>query len=455
MKRAAAVSIALVFAAGGCATLGGGTSARVIRAKNRVAPALVHIKPVKEVFTSGKREEVAVMGSGFIISPEGYVVTNEHVAGESKFVRCVLFNKEEIEAEVVGSDRYTDIAVLKLEGDSGKLPYVKFGESASLEAGQTVMAFGSPHGLARSVSLGIVSVTDRHLESRGAMMSPYNNWIQTDAAINPGNSGGPLVNVKGEVVGINSRMLGGAENVGFAIPIDIAKDVIAQIMDHGRVVRSWLGLILQPMMAKTNDPGQGGVVIGDVDLLSPGHEAGIRPGDVMLSIDGQPANARFEEDLPRVRKLVADVPVNSEVTVRLLRGAEEMAVRVTTVEKSELRGKEVEFSEWGFAAAGLTPAVARSAQLGSIKGIIVVGTQVGGIAANARLRKGDIVLTVDGAEVEDLGSFRRMYDGLVESKTRLVLLTVKRGALTRFVLVKQEEESGAVEEEEGGSQHVE
>jgi serine protease Do len=463
------VLAALAALLAGCATLPamqlGATQTPVLRAKDRVAPALVHVRPVKEVFQSGKREEVSVVGSGFIIAPDGakgkrYVVTNEHVAGESKFVRCVLFSKEEADATVVGIDKYTDIAVLKLDGDQDKLPYVTLGSSARVKAGQVVLAMGSPHGLARSVSMGIISVTDRYLEDRGEeMVSPFNTWIQTDAAINPGNSGGPLVNLQGEVIGINARVLAGAENVGFAIPIDIAREVIDKIIKDGRVSRSWFGETLQPTRAKTDDPAQKGVVIADVDPLSPGYEAGLRPGDVMLAIDGAPTNARYEEDLPAVRKRIADIPVGMLANVSVLRGGKEIEIPVTTIERSLLKGNQVEFSEWGFTAVDMNAAMVRRAQLPSKKGILITGSQNGGIAANARLQAGDIILSVDQADVADLDAFQILYKGLVESQKPLVMLQVKRGALTRFVLVKQGEDNGPQPdttslESEGGSANV-
>ena len=462
MKRAILLLIAVVAMATGCATTGRATQSAVIRAKDRVAPALVHIRPVKEIFTSGKREEIPVVGSGFIISPDGYVVTNEHVAGDSKFVKCVLYNKEEVEAQVVGVDSYTDIAVLKLDTSSRTLPSVKLGESALLVAGQTVLALGSPHGLARSVSMGIVSVTDRYLEERGDdSMTPYNNWIQTDAAINFGNSGGPMVNLKGEVVGINTRILLGAENIGFAIPIDTAKEVIDKIIKSGHVSRSWIGETLQPMRVKTTDPNQKGVVVADVDPLSPGYEAGLRPGDVLLSIDGHPSDARFEEDLPPVRKLVADIPVGKQAVLHIARGGQEQDITVVTAEKSQLKSNQVEFAEWGFTASDVTEMIARHAQLPSRSGVFVSGSQVGGIAANAHVQNFDIILKVDGAEVSNVAEFQKIYRGLIESKKRLVMLEVKRGAVSRFLLIKQEAEvrDGApvvapVMETEGGPGHV-
>ena len=441
------------FALSGCVTTGSGAERTVLHAKDEVAPCLVHIKPVKEVFTEGKREEILVTGSGFIISADGYVVTNEHVAGKSTSVRCVLYNKEDLEARVIGVDPYTDIALLKLETDRKDLPFVKLGTSTGLEPGQTVLALGSPHGLARSVSMGIISVTDRYLEGGGDMVSPFNNWIQTDAAINPGNSGGPLVNLKGQVVGVNARKLGGADNIGFAIPIDIAREVIEKLRKDGRVARSWIGTNFQEMTQKTSDISMEGVIVGDVDPVSPARDAEIKPGDILLAVDGVSTNARFEEDLPAIRKLIADKPVGSQVVLKVKRGDSTLDIPVTTVERSEIGGLEVEFKEWGFTAAEVTPGIARMAQLPAQEGIFISGTQVGAPADNAGLQRGDIVQLVDGQKVNNLEGFQAMYKKLVDEKKRLILLNVKQGALNRFVLVKQE--GGSAVDAEGESRRAE
>ncbi len=418
----------------GCATLGGNAQYSVLRAKNSVAPALVHIRPLKEVFIAGRREEVPSVGSGFIISDDGYIVTNEHVAGDSSQVWCVFSDNTEIEARVVGTDADTDVAVLKVETEQ-RLPYVQMGTSSDLEAGQLVLAMGSPHGLARSASLGIISVTDRYLGDSSGLVSPYNNWIQTDAAINPGNSGGPLVNMRGEVIGVNSRVLSGAENVGFAIPVDIAKEVVDAIIREGRVHRSYLGLTFQEMAAKTDDQAVHGVVIADVAPLSPAQEAGISPGDLLTAINDRTLDARFEEDLPRVRKAIADLPIGASVILHLVRGETPMEVDVVTEEKLSLKGGQTEFAEWGFTAVELTPELARRAQLAGRSGVLISGSQPGGIAASGGLGQGDIILEMDGESVQTLDGFTQAYQLRRESKQKLVLLFVQRGAVTRFVLL--------------------
>lgn len=438
MRHVAAL-IVVTTILGGCATFGAGGQSAIIRAKDKVVPALVHVRPIKEIYTSGTREEVAVLGSGFLISPDGYVVTNEHVAGQASRVRCILYNKEEVEADVAGIDPYTDIAVLKLRTERTNLPHVELGDSSKIKQGQTVLAMGSPHGLSRSVSQGIVSVTDRYLPDIGEeMASPFNTWIQTDAAINHGNSGGPLVNTQGEVIGINARALLGAQNVGFAIPINIAKEVIDQIIERGKVSRSWLGESLQPTTAKTSDPDQRGVLVADVHPASPGYEAGLVAGDILLSIDGVSTDARYEEDLPHVLKQIADIPVGSSVTLHVLRNGETLDLEARTIERSQLRGAQAVFPEWAFTAVDLTPVMARQAKLPPGRGVVVTGTQAGGIAANARIEANDIILRVDGADVSGVQGLKDMLKPVIESRKRLILLEVQRGALTRYAMVKQD-----------------
>lgn len=430
------IGLLLLLGGLGCATMGLSTETAVIRAKNRVAPAVVHIRPVKEVYAQGRRQEMITVGSGFIISPDGYVVTNEHVAGNSRYVTCILSTNEEVEADVVGVDAYTDVALLKVQAKS-PLPYVSMGNSDALEAGETVLALGSPHGLSRSVSLGIISVTDRYLEQNGVPLAPFNNWIQTDAAINMGNSGGPLVNLRGEVIGVNTRMLLGAENIGFAIPINVVKEVVEQIKAHGTVKRAWLGLEFQEIRVQGTGQIQEGVLVADVDPLSPAAEAKIQPGDILLAVNGEHLSARFPEDVPRVNKRISELPIGMPATLSLLRGEQKLDVVLPTIERPPLKQLDQEFAEWGFTASDLTPEIIRRAQLTSRNGVYVSGTQVGGMAHQAGLSEGDIILEMDGKPVENIPAFRARYEEAVKTHKKLVLLWVKRGALTRFVIVKQ------------------
>ena len=344
------------------------------------------------------------MGSGFIITRRlrGY---QRACRGESSQVICVLSDNTELEAKVVGTDPDTDIAVLKLE--AGKdLPFAKLGRSERVESGELVLAMGSPHGLTRSASLGIVSVTDRYLEeTAGGMTAPYNNWIQTDAAINKGNSGGPLVNLKGEVIGINTLALLGAENVGFAIPVDTAREVIDSIIATGHVKRSWLGLSFQEMR-KTDDPAVKGAVIADV-----APSCTMRPGcarAISVAINDAPVNARYNEDLPAVRKRIADLPVGEKAKLSLVRGEESMDLEMVTEEKLASKGMQAEFLEWGFTGAELTPELSRRAQLPGGTGLLVSGCQPGGLAAASGLAPGDILLEVDKEPVKALSQFNEI-----------------------------------------------
>lgn len=422
-----------IFSTYGCVTISNPETMRkpIIKAKEKVIPALVHLTPIKPVYRLGKKEEIIAVGSGFIISPEGYIVTNEHVVGESKKVKCVLSNKDEVEAEVIGTDPFTDVAVLKLPSDR-TYPYIKMADSDKIESGEIVLALGSPHGLSRSISMGIVSMTERNLD-----VSTFNNFIQTDASINPGNSGGPLVNLKGEVIGINARMVAGAENLGFAIPINIAKEVVNQIITKGKVERSWFGLTLQEMKAITEDNSKQGVVIADVELDSPAYRSGIRPGDILIAVNNEKVHARFIEDLPKIRKKIADLPLNQPSEFTIQRGDKQLTFALVPELYSPYQGQEIEFAEWGFTASEITSEMIRRLKIPVRKGIYISGVQEGSIAKISGLTAGDVILEFDKAPVSKLEQFIQLYRNAIESKKPLVLLFVQRGVVTRFVLIKQ------------------
>ncbi|HOK08064.1 MAG TPA: trypsin-like peptidase domain-containing protein [Candidatus Hydrogenedens sp.] len=420
-----------------CATFSYGSVSqnKIFKAKEKVIPALVHLNPIKPVYTLGKKEEVIVIGSGFIISSDGYVITNEHVVGESKKVKCILSDKREVDADVIGTDPFTDIAVLKLPADE-KYPYVVLGNSDKIDVGGIVFAMGSPHGLARSVSMGIISMTDRYLEDQRGVISMFNNFIQTDAAINQGNSGGPLVNLKGEVIGINSRMLIGAENVGFAIPINIAKEVVDSIIKTGKVQRGWVGINLQEMKAITEDMNQKGVVISDVEVDSPAYKAGIQSGDILVAVNNESIHARFQEDLPLVRKKLADLEPGKEAQLTVMRNGETKDFHLIPEVYSPYKGQEVEFTEWGFTASEITNEMLKRLRIPNRNGIYISGVQDGSIAKNSGLLAGDVILEFEKQPVNNLEQFLKLYQDAIETNKQKILLFVQRGVVTRFILIK-------------------
>jgi len=273
-------------------------------------PAVVHIQPISEVYTSGKKEKQTGVGSGVIVSVEGHIITNYHVAGKAKKLLCTLSNKEKVTASLVGGDPLTDIAVCRLDPGqvTGEVHYARFGDSDNLRVGEYVLALGSPLALDRTLSLGVVSCADRYMSDRmrlpsGERTGSFNTWIQTDAAINPGNSGGPLVNLDGEIVGINARTAMFADNLGFAIPVNTVKDVYRQILETGEVKRSWIGVEIQPLQELETYFGTGqrrGALVSHVAPDSPAAEAGLAEGDVILFYDGKPLSARFKEEIPRI-----------------------------------------------------------------------------------------------------------------------------------------------------------
>jgi len=420
--------------------------ATVLAAKRKVYPALVHIQPVLEVYRSGERERMAVTGSGVIISKEGYVLTNNHVVEHAERVICTLHDQQEVTAEIVGRDVFTDLAVIRLNLDEfeGELHPAILGSSSHLEAGQFVMALGSPLGLSRSLSLGVISTVERYFpESQsvdGSSTGSFNTWIQTDAAINPGNSGGPLVNLAGEVVGINARAIPVfGENLGFAIPIDLAKEVAARLIADGKVVRSWIGVSWQHLEAAPGlvhaPRGQGALVSSVVDG-SPATEIGLQPGDVVVSLDGKPVLAKHEEQLPRLRKWIADLPVDREVRLEFYRESQLLEGTLVTEQREDPQGTELEIKAWGFTVRSITEEVARLFRLEGRSGVLVTGVKPNSFANEAGLRRGDIIRRMEEQEVPNLRVFEQRVNRLVEAGKGQILVESKRGNRLNFSLLQ-------------------
>ncbi|HET9480150.1 MAG TPA: trypsin-like peptidase domain-containing protein [Candidatus Polarisedimenticolia bacterium] len=419
---------------------------RIFNARDRVLPALVHIQPVLEVFRAGEKGKMAVTGSGVIFSPEGYILTNTHVVGRAQRLTCVLYNQEEIEARLIGVDPLSDLAVIKIDMATAgpRARHAALGDSSGLQVGQVVMALGSPLGLARSLTLGVISSLDRYFPESilpsGALTGTYNTWIQTDAAINPGNSGGPLVNLDGEVVGINARAVPVfGENLGFSIPINLAKEIAAELIARGQIARSWIGVSWQQIRGLGGHLGvseETGAVVGNVVPGSPAAEAGLQAGDVVTGIAGEPVAARFEEDLPRLHKRIADLPIGRDVSVVFLRDGESRSATLMTRNRPDVESPELECRDWGFTVQEISEDVAQALRLAHRRGVIVSGVKPNSFADEAGLRRNDIIAIVEGRPIEGLDDYGRYYNEMIEARRGRVLLQVRRGQLETFHVLK-------------------
>ena len=417
----------------------------VYHARDKVLPALVHIQPISEVFVQGERKKETSVGSGVLIDNLGHVVTNYHVAGKAEKLICTLESKERISAELVGGDPYTDIAVIRLRLEEAETHLVPadLGDSASLQVGQYVLAMGSPLALSRTVSCGVVSCVDRAFGEvdtlpTGEETGMFNTWIQTDAAINPGNSGGPLVNLSGEVVGINSRAMMWADNLGFAIPINVVKRVAGEIIATGRVSRSWIGVTLQPLQELGEHFGvdeREGVLVAGIDPGSPAQAAGLASGDVMTSFDGWPTTARFTEEIPAIAGRIASTSVDKEVALRFMRAGQPRSVTLTTDKLGKAQVDEFAADYWGFAVKDISRQMALEMKRENDHGVLVTGVQPGRRIKSGQLLRGDVVQEVDRRPVANLDDFKKLYEQLSGEKQEKVFLKTDRRNATRLVPV--------------------
>ena len=374
------------------------------------------------------------LGSGFIISKDGYILTNTHVVENATEIKVSLSDEKVYEAEVVGRDPKTDIALIKIKAN-GDLPAVSLGNSEELEVGDWVIAIGNPFGLDQTVTAGIVSAKGRVI---GA--GPYDNFIQTDASINPGNSGGPLFNTKGEVVGINTMIFspsGGNVGIGFAIPVNMAKEFLPQLREKGKVTRGWLGVMIQhvtPELAESFGMSkEKGALIADVVKGSPAEVAGIKRGDIVLRYNGNDVDKM--NDLSR---LVAATPVGKEVELLILREGKEMRVKVKIEEMKEEKEVVAEKGEkdLGMNVQDITPEIAGYLSLEDTTGVIVTEVEADSPAADAEIGRGDIIKEVNRVTIKTLSDYKK---AIKATKGNKVLLLVKRGDSTLFITVKVKE----------------
>ncbi len=373
------------------------------------------------------------VGSGFIIDSNGTILTNYHVVGDAEKISVTLSDGRRHDAKVIGKDQKTDIAVIKI--DAGRdLPAVTLGDSDRLEVGEWVVAIGNPFGLDHTVTSGIVSAKGRQI---GA--GPYDNFIQTDASINPGNSGGPLLNLRGEVVGINTAIFsqsGGNIGIGFAIPTNSVKDLLPQLKDKGRVVRGYLGTTVQkitPEIAESLSLKQTTrALVADVVKGGPAEKAGVKAGDIIVEFDKR--EIKDSSDLPSA---VARITPGTAVQLKILREGKQISLPITV---GELKDKEVVASsgqegDLGLTVQPVTPDIAQSLGLERAEGLVVASVQPGSAADEAGLRAGDVITQVDRRPVKNLAEYNREISRTAKNKS--VLFLVRRGESSVFLALKR------------------
>ena len=372
------------------------------------------------------------LGSGVIVSPEGYILTNNHVVDGATEVTVGLNDKREFRARVVGADPKSDIAVLKI--DASNLQYITIGDSSTVQVGDQVLAIGNPFGVGQTVTMGIVSAMERG----GLGIEDYEDFIQTDAPINPGNSGGALINDRGELIGINTAILAhgseGNQGIGFAVPVNLARQVMMAIVQNGKVVRAYLGVMTQditPAMAKAfHTPNSRGALVSDVSANSPAERAGLQKGDIIREVDGKPV-----ENSNQLRNRINMLPPETHVSLQVDRNGSLRSVAATLGEleaRQERASAEPNSDQSldGVAVDTLTPEIARELRLSPrTKGVVVTEVAPGSKAEEAGLRRGDVIQEVNRKPVQS----RQQFESAVRSAGENALLLVNRDGNTLFL----------------------
>ncbi len=388
-----------------------------------------------------REREQRGLGSGVIYSSDGLVLTNNHVIEGADEITVTTADGTDYDAEVAGTDEKSDVALLRLKGNPKNLVPIALGDSSQLRVGDVVLAIGNPFGFSQTVTMGIVSAKGR---SETGIVD-YADFIQTDAAINPGNSGGALVNMQGELVGINTAIIsrtGGYQGIGFAIPSNMARQISQHLVEHGKVVRGWLGIGIQDvdpdLAAALNLPNADGVLVSDVEPGSPADKGGVLRGDVVLSVGGTKTNSSAQ-----LRNVIAEAGANKKVELSILRAGKPITLSLVL---GELKSEKPESSNSpsasprpemldGLSIDVLTPRVREQVNLpASVKqGVVVSGIAPGSLAAESGLAPGDVIVQINNKDVADVAAFRNLYKQSSDKKK--VLLLVYREGRSRFVVL--------------------
>ena len=402
-------------------------------------PFFDFFKPFHDLRMPKKWKEQS-LGSGVIVSSDGYIITNNHVVEKSDEIKVTLLDKRMFKGRIVGADPKTDIAIVKI--DAANLPTIPWGDSEKLQVGEFVLAIGNPYGLSHTVTMGIISAVGR----ANVGIADYEDFIQTDAAINPGNSGGPLVNIKGELIGINTAIFsktGGYQGIGFAVPSNMVRPLMSQLIQKGKIIRGWLGVTIQEMTPeiaqKFGLEKSRGALVSDVTKGSPAEKAGILRGDIVIEF-----NRKEVKDVASLRNMVSQSKVGSDVLIKIMRSGKEYTVRLVVAELprevAEVAPDQMpDDSEMGaftgLTVMGLTKEIAR--QLGLSKderGVVVVKVEPATPADEAGIKKGDIIKEIDRKQISNLEDYNRIAS--ITKRNDTVLLFVARGDKKFYVTLK-------------------
>ncbi|MCL5674568.1 MAG: PDZ domain-containing protein [Candidatus Omnitrophica bacterium] len=399
---------------------------------SKVKPALVKIHVVLVEHQNGREQKIEAVGSGVIISPTGYVVTNYHVVGKAIWIMCTLYNNKQVPAKLIGADPLADIAVVKLQNHGNeKFSYAEWGNSSKLKVGDTVFALGSPYAFSQSVTMGIVSNTGAVIPSffwpfneftlNGENVGSIVKWITHDAPIYPGNSGGPLVNVKGHVIGINEVSFG----LSGAIPSDLAMYVADQLIEYGKIVRAWLGFEIQPLLKLSSE--NKGVLISTVIKGSPARKAGFKSGDILLNLNDKSVTVKYLNQVPGFNLFVSKLPVDKKIKAVILRDGKEKTLEIIPIERPSAKQKTYQLTNWGMDASDISFIQSKEQNLKATNGVLVGSVVTGGPCNEAQpaLKSQDVIVKINGVNIKNIKQLISMTKEMLKiTKSRKLTIPV-------------------------------